>query len=943
MAKEPVSIGNQKFIYDDKSQTWIDAKTKQPADKGLLAILESVSKDIPAKPKRLNIDRSVEPVTLGSMKYVYDKNMGWVDEKTKVPADLKLAKALNDAVGNKKEAVKKNISKSVTSAAGSFVSSKKDVKTDVAYRKISDGLAQALASVERMNGHSHNIIMMNRFRFKEDARVSREKAREGGSGGASQIAGASAAQTMAVMSVLVSTVTESMKEFTTALKDAGERGALGGGGGLLGGVTDVVEEGSNTAAKVVGGAMVAFAAASYAGIAMKKSSEDDGSDGSDSPVGQPAASAVPVNRQQQAPEEGEEEETEQTQMKSAAAGGAVAARAAKDIPTPEEKSEPEGGGGSRSRNIKVETTSPDQKMGRLEEPKTKPKTAIKVKKEEKKAESSGSAGAKPTKKTPTTAGGKAKPPVAAPSKKSDFFPKVSWAKAFASIGKTLSDMKKAAQLAIQQAASNLGGAVEGAVQSATDVISGLGETVNAPTKGNAGLIFQAAKRWGYDDKMAVAFVALAEKETGLKLRPEEMSYSAARIKQVWPKKPGALQYARNPQGLANYVYGNKYGNTGPNDGWIYRGRGFNGITFKSIYSSTAAKLKKYKNINVDLVKNPDALNEPGLAAEAMMAYFEGHPAMKSRKTASSQSEANRIVTDANGGRIGFSSGSDFGRENLKRVEEFSRKYTSGGAIAQLGSAVSTAGNVVTGAIEKAGKGVRGMAFEVAKAAVSALGIRGTNGNLDTSQLAPIGVGGLKAAPPAAAAFKAMRAAAERDGLRISATDAYRDYATQVSCKRRKGKMAATPGRSNHGWGLAFDLSDNGKGIAENSKVAQWLRANASKFGIYGPLASPYEIWHWEYRGGGVKGAVTTPPAQNATAPKPATPVAPNQNKPAADQAIQQVALKQTANKRQVVQGGGRVQTGGTQPRRGSPPPRGSGSGKKTKVESSSGLWKTLFG
>lgn len=176
-----------------------------------------------------------------------------------------------------------------------------------------------------------------------------------------------------------------------------------------------------------------------------------------------------------------------------------------------------------------------------------------------------------------------------------------------------------------------------------------------------------------------------------------------------------------------------------------------------------------------------------------------------------------------------------------------------------------------GPVQRSGENVRGMGFETARGAIQQMGISGTNGNLNASQLEGIGVGSMKAAPPAARAIRAMRAAAAREGINIGVTDAYRDYATQVRLKQQKGRLAATPGRSNHGWGLAFDLSDNGRSIQRSSATYRWMKANSERFGIYGPLASPYEIWHWEYRGGGSASPATVPvtPAgqqQQATSP-----------------------------------------------------------------------------
>lgn len=123
---------------------------------------------------------------------------------------------------------------------------------------------------------------------------------------------------------------------------------------------------------------------------------------------------------------------------------------------------------------------------------------------------------------------------------------------------------------------------------------------------------------------------------------------------------------------------------------------------------------------------------------------------------------------------------------------------------------------------------------------------GENGKLRDDQLAPIGIGDLKAHPKAAEAFKAMREAAAAEGVDLGVTGAYRTYERQVQLKAEKGGLAATPGRSNHGWGLAFDMSF---GSNMNSPGFQWMAKNAARFGIHGPLQSPFEPWHWEYRGG----------------------------------------------------------------------------------------------
>jgi len=67
-------------------------------------------------------------------------------------------------------------------------------------------------------------------------------------------------------------------------------------------------------------------------------------------------------------------------------------------------------------------------------------------------------------------------------------------------------------------------------------------------------------------------------------------------------------------------------------------------------------------------------------------------------------------------------------------------------------------------------------------------------------------------------------------------------------KRHGVAMAATPGTSNHGWGLAFDACwlVDGKiiGITANSLAMAWMEQNAPSFGFYWNVKS--EPWHLEY-------------------------------------------------------------------------------------------------
>lgn len=118
-----------------------------------------------------------------------------------------------------------------------------------------------------------------------------------------------------------------------------------------------------------------------------------------------------------------------------------------------------------------------------------------------------------------------------------------------------------------------------------------------------------------------------------------------------------------------------------------------------------------------------------------------------------------------------------------------------------------------------------------------------NGRIPSGALSTIGEGQHRLWEPAAKAFTQLMADARRDGVTIGVTDSYRDLAGQerVAAKKglyRNGGLAATPGTSNHGWGLSVDLSlDTG--------AQSWMRDNGWRYGFVEDV--PREPWHWTYR------------------------------------------------------------------------------------------------
>lgn len=167
---------------------------------------------------------------------------------------------------------------------------------------------------------------------------------------------------------------------------------------------------------------------------------------------------------------------------------------------------------------------------------------------------------------------------------------------------------------------------------------------------NIQLLISKAKEYGITNPNSlVGILSVIGKETHFIPKNERMVYSKERLPEVWSvfSKTGkrvkkghgkhnyndlAVEYAGNDQKLANFVYqemrhpssphyhwsgtkDRRYGNTQPGDGYKYRGRGFNQVTFKSSYEKYA------KETGIDLVNNPDLLNDVNVAADVAVKFL----------------------------------------------------------------------------------------------------------------------------------------------------------------------------------------------------------------------------------------------------------------------------------------------------------------------------------
>lgn len=128
-----------------------------------------------------------------------------------------------------------------------------------------------------------------------------------------------------------------------------------------------------------------------------------------------------------------------------------------------------------------------------------------------------------------------------------------------------------------------------------------------------------------------------------------------------------------------------------------------------------------------------------------------------------------------------------------------------------------------------------------------------NGRLPDAVLCTLpGWSGERLRADAAVAFVRLAAAYQQE-LRepVCVTDGYRPLAEQQQLRRTKPRFAARPGYSEHGWGLAVDLSCGVQSFRTPQHA--WLVANAAEYGWFLPEWAQRggvrpEPWHWEFRG-----------------------------------------------------------------------------------------------
>ncbi|WP_236248718.1 glycoside hydrolase family 19 protein [Pseudomonas mosselii] len=136
---------------------------------------------------------------------------------------------------------------------------------------------------------------------------------------------------------------------------------------------------------------------------------------------------------------------------------------------------------------------------------------------------------------------------------------------------------------------------------------------------------RAMARWKIDSPVRqAAFLAQVGHESGqLRRLVENLNYSAEALVRTWPSRftaQNAGAYARQPEKIANRVYGGRMGNgqETSGDGWGYRGRGLIQLTGRDNYRSAGQAL------GLPLLENPELLEQPEHAAQSAAWWWATH-------------------------------------------------------------------------------------------------------------------------------------------------------------------------------------------------------------------------------------------------------------------------------------------------------------------------------
>jgi putative chitinase len=150
-----------------------------------------------------------------------------------------------------------------------------------------------------------------------------------------------------------------------------------------------------------------------------------------------------------------------------------------------------------------------------------------------------------------------------------------------------------------------------------------------------------------NDRQACFLGQCMHESGGFKFLRENLNYSAKALMATWPSRfpdlDTATAYERQPDKIANKVYGGRMGNTEDGDGAKYIGRGLIQTTGKENYTHCGEAL------GIDLVSAPQLLEEPRYAALSAGWFWN----KRGLNALADQNDIDIMTKRINGGNIGL--------------------------------------------------------------------------------------------------------------------------------------------------------------------------------------------------------------------------------------------------------------------------------------------------
>lgn len=149
------------------------------------------------------------------------------------------------------------------------------------------------------------------------------------------------------------------------------------------------------------------------------------------------------------------------------------------------------------------------------------------------------------------------------------------------------------------------------------------------------------------------FLAQCGHESGnFKATQENLNYSADGLMKIFhkyfPDEATANAYARQPQKIANRIYGSRMGNgdEASGEGWKYHGRGYIQLTGKDNYSAFS------KAVGVDCVNDPDSVATTYALLSAAW-FWQSRSLNASADKGAGDDAVTEITKKVNGGTLGL--------------------------------------------------------------------------------------------------------------------------------------------------------------------------------------------------------------------------------------------------------------------------------------------------